>query len=454
MVGSLAASLGTNRALREVRLITLAQGIAVLLLALLAACSRGGDSDASPTGIPSPSVTATVDPTPGPALTLPAFSVDKAMEVVHALSVEVGPRVAGTDAERRAAEYLREELSSYGYAAELQPFTFESFEDLGSRLEMISPEAISIDARALGASPSGSVEAELVAAGLGRLQEIPTGSAGKILLIQRGEIPFSEKVGNAEAAGALGVVIYNNKAGLLNGQLSRPSGIPAAGISQIDGELLLARLQEGPVVVRLETNTRELTATSHNIVATPPDGSCSVVAGGHYDSVPEGPGANDNASGTAVVVEMARARAAAGQVGNVCYVLFGAEEIGLLGSAHYVDSLSPRELSGLKAMLNFDMLAVGTGWPLVGAPTISLIAANVADSLGIEHTVSAGLPENLGSDHQSFARVGVPSIIFNCFCDPNYHSPQDTFDFIQPERLLQAGQMGLGIIEELLQDGA
>jgi Zn-dependent M28 family amino/carboxypeptidase len=187
------------------------------------------------------------------------------------------------------------------------------------------------------------------------------------------------------------------------------------------------------------------------VVATPPGGECSIVAGGHYDSVPEGPGANDNASGTAVVLEMARTRAARGELDDVCYVLFGSEEIGLVGSGEYVQSLTPEQISNLEAMLNFDMLAVGSDWPLVGSPEITDLAARTADTLGIGHTTEADLPENVGSDHVNFANAGVPSIIFNCFCDENYHSPQDTFEFVQPERLSQAGAMGLGIIEDLLQ---
>ena len=269
--------------------------------------------------------------------------------------------------------------------------------------------------------------------------------------MQRGEITFSAKVANAEVAGATGIIVYNNKAGVVNGQLTNTSGIPAAGITQAAGEALLALLTAGPVTVRLETNTESRVATSQNVVATPPDGQCAIVAGGHYDSVPEGPGANDNASGTAVVLEIARTRAASDNLDDVCYVLFGSEEIGLLGSGEYVQSLTADQISGLRAMLNFDMLAVGSDWPLVGSPEITDLAARTADALGIGHTIEADLPEDVGSDHLNFADAGVPSIIFNCFCDEHYHSPQDTFEFIRPERLSQAGQIGLGIIEDLLQ---
>ncbi len=433
------------------RLLTAALAVFVLTALACVACS---DSDAGPTAAPtSPAPTkdpATPTHSPASVLSDLNFSAGRALEHDRVLSIDIGPRPAGSDTEKRAAEYIRDQLSSYGYEASLEPFNFDSFVDLGTSLGVISPQERTIQALALGASTSGIAEGNLVSAGLGHPQEIPVGARGSVLLVQRGEITFSAKVANAEVAGAIGIIVYNNKAGVVNGQLTDTSGIPAAGITQADGEALLALLAAGPVTVRLETNTESRVATSHNVVATPPDGECAIVAGGHYDSVPEGPGANDNASGTAVVLEMARTRGASGKLDDVCYVLFGSEEIGLVGSGEYVQSLTPEQVSGLRAMLNFDMLAIGSDWPLVGSPEITDLAARTADALGIAYTIEADLPENVGSDHVNFANASVPSIIFNCFCDEHYHSPQDTFEFVQPERLSQAGEIGLGIIEALL----
>ena len=72
--------------------------------------------------------------------------------------------------------------------------------------------------------------------------------------------------------------------------------------------------------------------------------------GGHYDSVPAGPGANDNASGTATALEIASVLAADGELDDVCFVLFGAEEVGLIGSGAFVRSLSPDERSDVQGM--------------------------------------------------------------------------------------------------------
>ncbi|MCH8201141.1 MAG: M20/M25/M40 family metallo-hydrolase [Chloroflexi bacterium] len=183
------------------------------------------------------------------------------------------------------------------------------------------------------------------------------------------------------------------------------------------------------------------------MVARPADGACRIVVGGHYDSVPAGPGANDNGSGTAVVVELARTLAANGG-GDVCFALFGAEEIGLVGSLAYIAALSPDELSGIEAMLNFDMLAVGTSWPLVGSTALVDLAGEVAEELAIPYDVSPSEPG--GSDHAPFIEAGVPALILNCFCDPNYHTADDSLEFLDRQRFAEAGALGLGLIEALL----
>jgi hypothetical protein len=70
--------------------------------------------------------------------------------------------------------------------------------------------------------------------------------------------------------------------------------------------------------------------------------------------------------------------------------------------------------------------------------------------MGLGYRIGNELPQNLGSDHFAFVQNGVPSIIFNCFCDPNYHTSEDKFDFIQEARLGQAGNIGMGMLAELV----
>jgi aminopeptidase YwaD len=442
---------GTVRTIRILRPVLLLALIALVASTVLTSCGGHDNPSTSPSPSRAPTQTHTASPSPtATGLGSAEFESSRALAIARTLAVDIGVRAAGTDGEKRAANYIRDELSRYGYVASLQPFPIQSFVDLNTRVDLLSPEQREIEAAALGGSINTAVEGNLVAAGLGYPQQFPTGTAGAVVLVERGEIAFREKVANATTAGAAGVIIYNNENGAFVGQLGDESRIPAASISRQDGLTLADLVNSGGVIARLTVDARLETAESNNVVGRPPGGDCRLVIGGHYDSVPAGPGANDNASGTAVVVEMARAMAADGVFDDACFVLFGSEEIGLLGSAHHVASLAPAERDAIEAMLNFDMLAVGDHWPFGGSRSVLDIVAQQAETLSLEYSLETSLPQNAGSDHASFIDAGIPAVIFNCFCDPTWHTEADTFDRIQEQRLAEAGAMGLGTARALL----
>ncbi len=432
------------------RTLALASLAAIGVLFALALSACGGDDSATPgTAAASPTAPATPSPTAsslGPA----QFDSARALAQDKVLSVDIGSRPAGSDAELRAAQYIRDQLSSYGYDASLQPFKYSQVVDDGTTLAVVSPQAEPLDATPFGLSANLAVDGEIVSAGRGRPEQFPAGVAGKIALVQRGDLTFQEKVQNATAAGAAGTIIYNNTPGSFGGSLPSASAIPAAGISQEQGQHLLGLLSAGAVTVHLDVKTRTVNVESRNVLAKSRGGTCVALIGGHYDSVPAGPGANDNGSGTATVIEMARTLAAQERTDGVCVTLFGAEEPGLLGSAYYVSMLTDAEKSRIKGMLNFDMLAIGDAWPLVGSPQLVQVAGEVAQQLGLNYTREASEPLNIGSDHASFIDFGIPAILFNCFCDEHYHSAQDQFQYVQESRLAQAGALGLGTLQKLL----
>lgn len=367
------------------------------------------------------------------------------------LADEIGTRFAGSPGETEAAEYMQGLLASYGYDASIQTFPFETVRQFDTELALDLPEAPLLATVAMGGTATGTVDAEIAAAGIGQVEDFPTDTAGKIVLIERGELTFAEKVMNAEAAGAVGAVIYNNEDGPFVGRLDAEVSIPVVSMPRDDGVDLADLLDVEPVTGTLSVEIQTSEGESRNVVAKPPGGMCRMVVGGHYDSVANGPGANDNGSGTAVSIEMARALAADGEFDDICFVLFGAEEIGLLGSRHYVETLTQPERDGIAAMLNFDMLAIGDGWPLGGSGSIVETMADQAEALGLDYRLSS-LPTNVGSDHASFIDAGIDAVIINCFCDANYHTSQDATVFVEPERLQEAGDLGIATIEAVLDE--
>ena len=259
-------------------------------------------------------------------------------------------------------------------------------------------------------------------------------------------------MGNAAAAGAAGVVVYNNVAGRFDGNLGRAgSTIPAVSIAKEDGDRLAGLLAAGRLEVTLEVDAGKQQLQSQNVVAQAGDG-CRVVIGGHYDSVAAGPGANDNASGTGVVVELARVMKPVAAAKQLCFVAFGSEELGLWGSRRYVEALAPAEKTAVVAMINLDMVGVGETWRLFGSDSLSdpaLASAHAAGAV-VDGFSGEGRGSGGGSDHASFIQAGVPAVFIHRQNDPNYHTPEDKPEFTNPDLLETAGKIAVELVNRLV----
>ena len=191
-----------------------------------------------------PIPTSTPAPTPSPV----AAPTDPAREKLAAVALgyltdlteKIGPRESATEQELAAAEYLLSQFTDFGYSTQLQPFIVQTFSAEESGLILEDPDATRIEIRRLRGSATGEKLGVLVPIGLARPEEIPEeGLAGKIALVERGQIRFSEKAGNAMDAGAVAVVIFNNLPGNFQGTLGGASDIIVASISQEEGQRLL-----------------------------------------------------------------------------------------------------------------------------------------------------------------------------------------------------------------------
>ncbi len=424
-----------------------------------AAPANGGDDTPEPA--PAPVEPAPVAPAPEPpppeapadgdaqperdagAAPLP-YDNDHALNVLRTLSVEIGPRVQATAGERAAADFLEEAFSSFGYRVERQEFSIPTFSV--SRL-VVTADGEPLDAAAFAFSAGGTAEGPLVAVpGFGTPADFDqVDVSGAIALIERGVLFFQDKVNNAEAAGAVGVIIFNNDAGVAQGGLGDGSNVPTVGIRRADGLALSEAAQAGEVVASIALEGGATIAQSENVIARAPDSQCLVYVGGHYDSVPGVPGANDNASGTALVVELARAFAESAGVELICFAAFGAEEAvngssGIAGSRALVQEL---EASGAAdaviAMLNLDVAGAGNALALVGTRDLVQLSEMIATALGID-AGGGRLPAGAGSDHLNFQAVGIP-VIFPTVVGAPIHIPSDNFGAIDSDVLEQTGRL-------------
>ncbi|MCB1292763.1 MAG: M28 family peptidase, partial [Mycobacterium sp.] len=157
---------------------------------------------------------------------------------------------------------------------------------------------------------------------------------GAVILVDRGKCPFAQKGSIAAKLGAVAVVVADNvDQESMGGTLGEDSevGIPVVGISKADG----ARLRGAPGPVKLALDATTETISARNVIAQTATGSAQnvVMVGGHLDSVPEGPGINDNGSGVAAILETAVQLGNAPAINNaVRFGFWGAEEIGIVGS--------------------------------------------------------------------------------------------------------------------------
>jgi aminopeptidase YwaD len=389
---------------------------------------------------------------PPPAL--PAASAQSALAQVTALAKEIGSRAAGSEGDRKAIDHVAEQFRRLGYGVERQAFPFRFFQETQApQLAVVAPAAQRLSPVTMlysSSTPETGIEAEVVAAGLGRPEDFGGRPVeGKIALIERGEIFFSAKVANAAAAGAAAVVLYNNQPGPPTvGTLQGPGRVPAVIVSQEEGRALLRLLEGGAVRLRLVVRTIAEIRTSFNVIGIKRGGRQPneiVVVGGHRDSVPVSPGANDNGSGTAAVLEAARILASIRTVRTIHFVAFGAEELGLVGSTFYAQN----PMGTIVGMVNMDM--VGRGTLAVGNTNddnrLVDLGLEVARRLGIQvHSFKLRGPA--GSDHFSFERIGVPTAFLHTGDDPAIHTPNDTLDRIDPALIAQAARLAAGIALE------
>ena len=348
-----------------------------------------------------------------------------------------GNRAAGTPGYDASAEYVAGKLRKAGYEVSVQRFEIPASPNLRTAtLKPVRPPddeyAANSDFAPMENSASGKAEARVrpVDWALPAGAEANLSTSGceaqdfagfqeeDVALLRRGTCTFGEKARNAEAAGASAVLVSNEgqpgRRGLLRGTLGGSEvGIPILGTSAGVGEDLAELSRSGGATVRVSVGDAAQTATTSNVVAETPGGGGghTVMVGAHLDSVPDGPGINDNGSGSATILEIALQMAEGGTEprNRVRFAFWGAEELGLLGSTHYVEGLDDAELEDLAVYLNFDMV----GSPnfvrdVYDGPRVAEgVFTDYFDREGIEIDVNSALDGR--SDHGPFADEGVPT---------------------------------------------
>jgi Zn-dependent M28 family amino/carboxypeptidase len=358
-----------------------------------------------------------------------------------------GTRASGTPGYDASVDYVVARMEAAGYEVTVQPFDFFQFEILGpSALEQTAPATVTyvedVDFSPTPHSAPGDVTAPVVAVDLAlgvgnastsgcEADDFLGFPAGSIALIQRGTCTFELKAENAAAAGAVGVVFFNQGNSNDPSRLGIPAvtlgngytgGIPAVNTTYALGVELSAT---AGLEMRLFANVSRDGSTTYNVLAESGRGDPGnvVMAGAHLDSVAEGPGINDNGSGSAALLEVAEGLAKYNGPNQLRFAWWGAEEGGLVGSTHYVNDLAtnaPDELDAIEMYLNFDMVGSpnyglfvydgdGSGFGLVGPDGSDEIEASFEAFYAERGVPSEPTAFSGRSDYQAFIANGIPS---------------------------------------------
>lgn len=337
-----------------------------------------------------------------------------------------GTRAAGTPGYDASVDYVVRKARAAGYRVTLDEFTYvvEFTEGSPPVLEETAPEPQvfvpgtrpAYDGDFVTFTGTGDVIAPVQGVDL----VLPPGPApntstsgcevedfagfvpGNIALIQRGTCPYVQKAGLAQDAGAAAIIIFNEgQPGRTAVPNNLPLGaegihIPGVGTSfDVGGDL-----NDAGTVARVKTEVLEETATSVNVIAETRRGdpNRTVVVGAHLDSVPAGPGINDNGSGSGAILEIAEEYAKQNRSprNKLRFMWYGAEELGLVGSTKYVEELTQDQKDDILAMLNFDM---------IGSPNFARFVYDGDGTAGPEGPTGSGFIEDVFLDY--FAAKGL-----------------------------------------------
>lgn len=404
-----------------------------------------------------------------PKLREAALASDLGYRITESLTTEVGPRMAGSEGDARAVAWAQAKFRELGFdEVRVEPVTFPKWVRRGESVQVLGPNSQPLTATALGGSPGGIVEGQVVRfADLAALEAAPAGSlAGKIAFVDyrmerardgSGYGPGSRvrSRGPSEAieAGASGFLMRsagtdshrNPHTGITRFDEGL-TPIPSAALSVPDADQLGRLLALGPQQVRINIDAGwDGEATSYNVIGEITGSSKPeevVLIGAHLDSWDLGTGAIDDGAGVGITMAAAKLIGDMAQrpARTIRVVAFANEEQGLHGgkayAAAHADELAAHQIAAESDFGAGRVYGYSSSAPEYAAAADRQIAAALAP-LGIEHMPGKGGP---GPDISPFAEQGLAwarlaqdgTDYFDL-----HHTPDDTFDKIDPQALAQ-----------------
>ncbi|MEH7525488.1 M28 family metallopeptidase [Bacillus sp. JJ1503] len=360
-------------------------------------------------------------------------------ETIRVLSEEVGQRFAGTEGEWKGTDYIYQRLNEIGVEAEKQVYPFIGWEPKGSPdLEILYPISKVLKTAYLlfsGSTPSTGISGKLTYHGI------------KGLIPGVYDMPCYNVLGvEGEILAQIVVNSGGDPIALLNPRSKFP--IPAVVMSFEDHLHVQELLNEGheiEVFVKVEGNIKE--CKSANIISHPYKSQSTinrkrVIVCAHSDTTLNTPGAYDNGSGIAGIIEIARRLRSENYdfPFDVDVIAFSNEEVGFIGADYYVNDLKERgRLDEVAAVINLDQISAGDKiWSWVGPEDFrQKVKDSFRESGAYERSdfeVDVDTPK-AGADEWMFHLEGIPTALLMFWRLPDYHRPTDTIEKIEYDKV-------------------
>ncbi|KAK8117935.1 uncharacterized protein PG998_006216 [Apiospora kogelbergensis] len=327
-------------------------------------------------------------------------------------------RVIGSDGHLGTLAYIYSTIAKFG---DYYNLTYQAFPAVTGRVSEFrlvigdevpkSAEPMSLTPPLKTRSPSTGCDAS----------DYPAALDGNIALVMRGKCSFGTKSEFAGLAGAIAAIVYNNEEGEVHGTLGTPSDnhVATFGISDAEAAPIIKKLEKSKTVDAIAYIDAEVKTTmTDNIVAQTTEGDPNncVMLGGHSDSVPAGPGINDDGSGSMTLLEIATQLTKFSVNNCVRFAWWAAEEEGLLGSDYYASTLPEEENQKIRLFMDYDMLgspnfayqiynATNEANP-TGSQELRDLYVDWYESQGLNYSF---IPFDGRSDYDGFIRAGIPA---------------------------------------------
>jgi len=404
------------------------------------------------------------------------------MHISTMASDEFEGREAGTEGEKKASDYISKEfkkigLSKKGTNAYLQEFSFTEGARLGTSNQLIvniNRYTLNDDFYPLPYSSNGVITGYVVRVGHGIVDDqlrrndyLGTGNINKKIFVIESGTPdgnnphgkfgdwtdLRKKIDIAIAKGALAVIFINSDSTQDDPKADWKFRISPSSIPVMFAKGQAAKVLKDSVVTNctLGTEIEKIERKGHNVIGCIDNGAAhTIVIGAHYDHLGYGDegslyrgekaihnGADDNASGTAALIELARYVKVSGlKKNNYLFIAFSGEEKGLLGSNYFVKHPTI-DLKSVSYMLNMDM--VGRLKPdekvlIINGSGTTARWKTLLDSVSVDNIKLKETESGVGpSDHTSFYLQDIPVLHFFSGTHSDYHKPSDDEDKINYE---------------------